>query len=88
LLPGKSGGFPDPAVATANATAALAELDLSNIILKVEQNNNLVDQIFIFYTKKYSTFHAFDCYLVEHQIDFEFLINHNLRNILVNSKIT
>jgi len=27
-LEGKSGGFPDPAVATANATAALAELDL------------------------------------------------------------
>ena len=27
-LPGRSGGFPDPAVATAKATAALAELDL------------------------------------------------------------
>jgi hypothetical protein len=28
LRTGKSGGFPEPAVATAKATAALAELDL------------------------------------------------------------
>ena len=32
-LVGKSGGLPEPAVATANATAALAELDLLNKIL-------------------------------------------------------